>query len=61
MAANTAGIVSEITGDLAIEAVFVQPEVAGGLGTASEIASIVEVGARGLKVVIKRIQKILKN
>ena len=57
VAANTAGIVSEITGDLALEAVFVQPEAAGGLGTASEIASIVEVGARGLKVVITKDSK----
>ena len=52
--ANAAEVVSDITSDLAIEAIFVQPEVAGTLGTVSEIASGVETGARVAKAAITK-------
>ena len=55
--ADAAGILSNVTGDLAITAVVVQPEVAGGLGTASEVSSAVEIGARGAKYAITKDSK----
>lgn len=41
-------------GDMALAAVVVQPEVAGGLETASDISSGIEVGARVLKAAITK-------
>ena len=52
--ADVAGFVSEATGDMALVAVVVQPKVAAGLETASDISSGIEVGARLLKAAITK-------
>ena len=50
--ADVAGFVSEATGDMALAAVVVQPEVAGGLGLTADIASGTEIVARAGKALI---------
>ena len=46
LTANAASVISEVTGDFAIEAIIIQPEVAGGLSIVSDISSGIEVLSR---------------